>query len=154
MLLRLFQRPAYSDGEIDLYAVWRGLDDDDGMALGEICEYVIAEHGKKKEIGRVEARMGEGVCAYYFGHVGYHIDPEWRGHHYALHACRLILPVFRRFGKRNVVITCDPDNLPSRKTCEELGCELERVVKVQQFVRDRWSISREKCRYIWYMERN
>ena len=30
--------------------------------------------------------------------------------------------------KESVVITCDPDNTASRKTCEGLGCELERII--------------------------
>jgi len=149
---RRFQRPAYSDGVIDLYPVWRGLAPDDDMGFGDVYDYVITEHGRKREIGRVEARLGEGLCCYYFGHVGYHIDPPWRGHHYALRACRLIAPVFRRAGKRSAVITCDPDNTPSRKTCEELGCVLERTVKVPARVRERWEISREKHRFIWVLE--
>jgi predicted acetyltransferase len=50
-----------------------------------------------------------------------------------------------------VVITCDPDNWASRKTCIKLGCELERTVDVPRRIQTRWLISERKCRYIWRM---
>ena len=50
----------------------------------------IAEHGNRQEIGRISYRPGESAAIYYFGHIGYHIDPQWRGNHYAEKACRLI----------------------------------------------------------------
>ncbi|MBR6030024.1 MAG: GNAT family N-acetyltransferase [Clostridia bacterium] len=148
MLLRHFQKPAYSDGVIDLYPVWHSLAGEE-PEFGDVYDYVITERGRTREIGRVEARLGESECLYYFGHVGYHIDPPWRGHHYAARACRLIAGVFRRAGFTSVVITCDPDNTASRRTCESLGCERERTVAVPARVRNRWEISAEKHRYIW-----
>ena len=54
-------------------------------------------------------------------------------------------------GKQSVVITCDPDNWPSRKTIIGLGCELERIVDVPLSIQRRWEISPVKCRYIWRM---
>lgn len=152
MIFRRFQRPAFSDGVIDLYAAGYVAPEEDDMGFGGVYDFVITLRGRKHEIGRVEARLGEGLCCYYFGHVGYHIDPPWRGHHYAARACALIAPVFIRAGKRSAVITCDPDNLPSRRTCEKLGCELERTVDVPKRVWERWEISRRKCRYIWRPE--
>ena len=59
--------------------------------------------------------------------------------------------LIRREGKSSVVITCDPDNTPSRRTCEELGCALERTVRVPAWIRAHWSISEVKCRYIWHL---
>lgn len=55
-------------------------------------------------------------------------------------------------GKSSVVITTDPDNWASRKTCLGLGCTLERTVAVPQEIRDRWEISAVKCRYIWRID--
>lgn len=62
--------------------------------------------------------MGESPCVYYFGHIGYHVDPPWRGHHYAARACALLAPLIAVAGKSSVVITADPDNFASRRTCE------------------------------------
>ena len=145
----LFRRKdALTDGVIDLIPVdeWKA---DPEMGFGEEYTWIIAPHGRRREMGRINLRLGESPCIYVFGHIGYHIDPPYRGHHYARLACRLIAPVIRRAGKRTVVITCDPDNTASRATCEHLGCVLERTVDVPEWIRSRWSISRVKCRYVW-----
>jgi len=60
-------------------------------------------------------------------------------------------PLILLHGKESVVITCDPDNWASRKTCIRLGCELERTVDVPRRIQTRWLISERKCRYIWRM---
>ena len=152
MSLRLrFSRAAWADHEIELYPVhdvWT----DPEMGFGVVKNFVIAPRGRRFEAGRISLRMGESPCVYYFGHIGYHIDPKWRGHGWAERACRLIVPEFLQAGKRSVVITCDPDNLASRKTCEHLGAELERTVDVPGEIRDRWEISAVKCRYVWTLD--
>ena len=135
------RKECLTDGVIDLIPVDDGRADPD-MGFGEEYSWIIAPHGKRREMGRINV----------YGHIGYHIDPPYRGHHYARRACRLTESVIRRAGKQSVVITCDPDNTPSRTTCEHLGCTLERTVKVPEWIRQRWSISREKCRYIWRLD--
>ncbi len=149
--MRLFRpRNILSDGVIDLIPV-REWGADPEMGFGEEYNWIIAPCGKRQEMGRINLRLGESPCVYVFGHIGYHVDPPFRGHHYALRACRLLRPLILRRGKDSVVITCDPDNVPSYRTCEELGCVLERTVDVPQWIRDSWSISAVKRRYIWRM---
>lgn len=150
MFFRRF-RPMFTDGAIDLIPIPLYPPDEE-MGFGDVYDFIIAPHGKRREMGRISVRMGESPCVYYFGHIGYHIDPPYRGHHYARLACELIRPIYESAGKRSVVITCDPDNLPSRKTCEGLGCTLERIVDVPASIRDRWEISEVKCRYIWHLD--
>ena len=58
----------------------------------------------------------------------------------------------RLSGKTSVVITCDPDNEASRKTCLRLGCYFERVADVPEDIFSRFDISHIKCRYIWHIE--
>ena len=137
-----------SDGEIDLIPV-REWPADEEMGFGREYSWIIAPRGRRREMGRISLRLGESPCVYAYGHIGYHVDPPYRGHAYARKACRLLVPLMRRHGKNSVVITCDPDNWPSRKTCEALGCELERIIEVPGWIRANWSISRVKCRYIW-----
>lgn len=144
------QKAAYSDGVIDLVP----LDlypPERAMGFGRNYDFMITEHGRRFEIGRISLRVGESPCVYYFGHIGYHIDPPYRGHRYARRACELLRPLIDLHGKASVVITCDPDNWPSRKTCEGLGCVLERIVAVPEDIQVRWEISAVKCRYIWRM---
>ncbi len=143
-------KPEYSDGEIDLIPL-NLYPPEREMGFGRNYDFMITEHGKRYEIGRISLRVGESACVYYFGHIGYHIDPPYRGHHYARKACELLRPLITLHGKETVVITCDPDNLPSRKTCIALGCELERIVDVPLYIQRRWEISAVKCRYIWHM---
>lgn len=144
------RKPEFSDGEIDLYPLRTPLNDRE-LGFGREMVWRITEHGKRQEIGVLTYRPGEGRGIYYFGHIGYHIDPPWRGKHYAGKACRLIRDEIRRSGKSSVVITCDPDNLPSRKTCESLGCLLERETDVDQDLQRKYEISPRKIRYIWVL---
>ena len=138
----------FSDGVIDLIPL-RLYPPEEEMGFGHNYDYMITEHGKRYEIGRISLRVGESPCVYYFGHIGYHIDPPYRGHRYARRACLLLRPLIDLHGKESVVITCDPDNIPSRRTIEGLGCELERIVDVPERIQHRWEISALKCRYIW-----
>lgn len=141
-------RPAFTDGVIDLVPI-RLYPPDRDMGFGECYDYVITPHGVMREAGQISLRLGESPCVYYFGHIGYHVDPPYRGHGWAARACALLEPLMIRRGKQSVVITTDPDNIPSRRTCENLGCELERIVDVPESIRSRWEISAVKCRYIW-----
>lgn len=84
-----------------------------------------------------------------YGHIGYHIDPDYRGHRYAGRACRLLRQEILSSGKSTVVITCDPDNMPSRKTCRNLGCLLEGICAVPEQMQKDFDLSARKCRYIW-----
>lgn len=64
----------------------------------------------------------------YGGHIGYEVFPAYRGHRYALKACRLVLPLARRHGISPLIITCNPDNMASRRTIELLGATLLETV--------------------------
>lgn len=141
-------RVEYSDGVIDLIPLHIGPPDKD---LGFRHEQVwkITLHDERDEIGRISYRDGESRCVYYYGHIGYHIDQPYRGHHYAFRACELIKPEIVLSGKSSAVITCDPDNLPSRRTCIRLGCLFERVAEVPEDIYRKYDINRTKCRYIW-----
>ena len=71
-------------------------------------------------------------------------------------ACLLLEHEIRISGKSSVVITCDPDNEPSRRTCIGLGCLFEGITDVPEDIRRKYEISPVKCRYIWVLseERN
>ncbi|MGD0464823.1 MAG: GNAT family N-acetyltransferase [Tepidisphaeraceae bacterium] len=83
----------------------------------------------------------------YSGHVGYHVYPPARGRHYAERACRMLLPLARRYGINPLWITCNPDNYASRRTCERLGGKLVEIVPVpvQHALYQRGET--KKCRY-------
>ena len=141
-------RAEYSDSVIDLIPI-HFTPPDPSMGFGREQIWRITFHNSRKEIGQISYRDGESRCIYYFGHIGYHIDPPYRGHHYAKSACLLLTNEIRRSGKKTVVITCDPDNIPSRRTCEHLGCSWEGIVVVPDDIQKKYEISSVKCRYIW-----
>lgn len=66
------------------------------------------------------------------GNIGYEIDEPCRGHHYAGKACRLLFELAKRHGMEYLIITCNPDNRPSRKTCEWLGGELLEIAELPE----------------------
>ncbi len=141
-------KPDYSDGEIDLIPI-RLSPPQKELGFGHERNWRITLHGCRQEIGQIAYRPGESPAVFFFGHIGYHIQPEWRGHHYAEKACRLIREEILRSGKSSVVITCDPDNEPSRKTCRALGCLWESEVPVDEWLQRKYDISPRKERYIW-----
>lgn len=83
----------------------------------------------------------------YSGHIGYGVFPPARGHHYAERAVRLILPLARAHGIDHLWITCNPDNWPSRRTCERLGAELVEIVDIPKTNLLYEKGERQKCRY-------
>ena len=149
-MIFLRNRAEYTDGVIDLIPIHIGSPNRE-LGFGHEQVWKITLHNEKNEIGQLSYRNGESRCVYYYGHIGYHIDPPWRGHHYAVRACILIQDEIRRNGKSSVVITCDPDNLASRKTCLALGCIWESEVAVDNGLRRKFDISARKERYIWQL---
>ena len=103
--------------------------------------------------GEIALRIGEGAGLFYLGHIGYHIDPPYRGTNEALIACRLCLPVFAAMNLNSFVITTDEDNVPSIRTCEKLGCTLESTVDVPAWCQSEYEISSRKRRYVYVFEK-
>lgn len=105
-------------------------------------------HGRA-ELGTIDIRIGDNENIYYAGHIGYRVHPPYRGHHMAEKACRLIVRIARAHGMNQVVITCNPDNLPSRRTIERLGARLESIVDIPPNNELYLYGDRQKCRFIW-----
>ena len=84
------------------------------------------------QVGCCNLRLGHSGALYYAGNIGYRIDEPYRGRHYAGKACRLLFQLAKRHGMGYVIITCVPDNHPSRKTCEWLGGELLEIAELPE----------------------
>jgi predicted acetyltransferase len=99
-------------------------------------------------IGSISLRIGSAdELVLYFGHIGYGVEPAYRGHHYAERACRLLLPLAHSHGLDTLWITCNPENVPSRRTCERLGAVLVEIVNVPRRCDLYRQGERKKCRY-------
>jgi predicted acetyltransferase len=55
------------------------------------------------------------------GHIGYAVRPSRRGEGHATRALALALPEAAALGIDRVLLTCDEDNVPSRRTIEGAG---------------------------------
>ncbi len=98
--------------------------------------------------GSISLRIGHSPnLDFYLGHIGYHVLPPSRGHHYAERACRLLLPLARAHEHKVMWITCNPENAGSRRTCERLGAKLVETVNVPRDNPLYQQGDREKCRY-------
>jgi predicted acetyltransferase len=87
---------------------------------------------KGEEMGVCDLRVGYSENLYYAGNIGYTVYEGFRGRHYAAKACLLLFTLARRHGMKEVIITCNPDNIASYKTCEWVGCELVEIVEVPE----------------------
>jgi tagatose 1,6-diphosphate aldolase len=84
----------------------------------------------------------------YSGNIGYHVYPVARGRRFAERACRLVLPLARRHGLDRIWITCNPDNIASKRTCERLGARFVDVVTIPKEHPFRPRGESAKCRYL------
>ena len=85
-----------------------------------------------EKMGACDLRIGHNLSVYYGGNIGYRVEEPCRGHHYAGKACRLLFELARRHGMEYLIITCNPDNWPSRKTCEYAGGELVEIAELPE----------------------
>ena len=113
-------------------------------------QYKIIVADSEETIGHIDLRIGNTKnVLLYGGHLGFSIEPKWQGHHYAGKACNLVKPIAKTHGMDVLWITCNPDNWPSRRTCEWVGASLVEIVDLppenDQYLRG----ERRKCRYRW-----
>ena len=86
-------------------------------------------------VGKISFRIGHNYHSYYNGNIGYEVDEEYRGYHYSLLACQLVLKVAQYHKMEKIYLTCDYDNVASYKTIEKLGAKLiEEVLPPKDYI--------------------
>lgn len=100
-------------------------------------------------IGKLSLRIGDNENIYYGGHLGYTINEAFRGHSYAYKACELLRDIAEEEGLTHLIITCNPDNIPSIRTCEKLGASLLEEVDVPEYHEMYHRGEFKKRRYKW-----
>ena len=85
-----------------------------------------------REMGECDLRIGHNMNTYYGGNIGYRIEEEYRGRHYAGKACLLLFELAKKHRMDHIIITCNPDNYASRKTCEYAGCRLTEIATLPE----------------------
>lgn len=99
------------------------------------------------KVGACDLRIGYSEGTYYGGNIGYRVEEPYRGRHYAGKACHLLFGLARRHGLDFLIITCNPDNVASRRTCEYAGGVLERIVDLPEGNDMRLEGETQKCIY-------
>ncbi|WP_066194991.1 GNAT family N-acetyltransferase [Gracilibacillus timonensis] len=112
----------------------------------------ITLHGESYSIGKIDIRIGHNQQLYYGGHIGYEIYSKYRGHHYEGKAVQLIAQVARAHQMGAVLITCNPDNMASRKTCEYIGATLLEMVDLPPENDMYQRGEKQKCIYSYSLE--
>lgn len=78
----------------------------------------------KRVVGRCEYRYETGRDLWYYGHVGYVVYPPYRGHGFAYKACKeMFAYLYKKEGLHEYIVTCNPDNIASKKTILRLNGE-------------------------------
>lgn len=101
-----------------------------------------------EEMGQVRLRIGSSHhIERYAGHIGYTVEPSFRGHRYAARSVRLLIPLAAANRINPLWITCDPGNTASRRTLELAGAKFVEIVDVPEDCVIRKSGHPRKCRF-------
>lgn len=102
------------------------------------------------DVGHINFRLGDTQhLRTVAGHIGYEVRPASRGNGYAEQACRALAPFVRQV-REEVIVTADPDNLPSIRTLEKLGARFLDEVPVPPNEIAYRNGSMRKRRYQWF----
>lgn len=101
------------------------------------------------KVGHLNFKVGEtNHIMQCVGHIGYEIFPAYRGNAYSYFACNAIRPFIRKFYDR-VILTSDPENIPSIKIIEKLNATFLNETMVPKQDPSYRSGSIRKNRYEW-----
>ena len=142
-LAELFDPGILRDGELELALM------EARQAVpeeGRVPEYKFEmRHESGAKAGSLGFRINlTEQLASYGGHIGYDVEPEYRGANFAARSCRLLFPLAARHGIQELLITCAPDNIASRRTIEKIGGKLTRIAKATT----EEGIERDTCYYL------
>ncbi len=110
-------------------------------------KFKMVNASTKEEMGQIDLRIGNNENIKYRGHIGYKVHENFRGHHYAARSVKLLLGLAKKHNLDFLLITCNPDNEASKKTCERLGGELVDIVDLPKDMDMYTRGERKKCIY-------
>ena len=140
-----------TDGEIDLKIIEK-IPSNEEKAYVPAYKYRITLHDSDDSIGTIDFRVGYNENLYYVGNIGYAIKEANRGNKYASKACKIIKIVAITHGMNRIIITCNPENFPSRRTCEKAGLKLKEIVELPSYTQLYQEGERQVCIYEWSLE--
>jgi tagatose 1,6-diphosphate aldolase len=112
--------PEMIDGDLQL--VLRQTRPGDKRGWVPAYYFDMVHTGSSETMGYISLRIGHTHhVETYGGHIGYRVEPAYRGHRYAARSCRLLFPLARAHGMERLWVTCSPENAPSRRSIELAG---------------------------------
>lgn len=135
------------DGDLELVLVAKA-SADATRSYSPAYKFEMRSLATGKKLGNIDLRIGNTthlVC--YGGHIGYGVRPEHRGNRYAARSTQLLFPLAKKHDLNPLWITCNPDNLASRRTCEIAGGTLVEIVDLPKDNDMYRQGDRQKCRY-------
>jgi predicted acetyltransferase len=139
-----------TDGEIEL-VLREKQQAPPGKGFVPQYHFDICLAGKKHTpAGKIRLRVGKTKrVTTYAGNIGFEIDEVYRGHRFAAKACYLIKKVASDHRMKTCWLTCRPDNLPSKRTCEIIGAKFVEIVDIPEDYDIYKKGNKQMCRYRW-----
>jgi len=134
-----------SSSEIDLELV-RKIPSD--RSYCPIYSFAIVKSGTRHRVGFIELRVGFDIEIFCSGNIGYYIEDRHRGRGYASKAACLLVPLARKHHMNRLTITCNPENLASAKTAENIGARYLEFIKLPKSCGQYKQGDRFKRRYV------
>jgi tagatose 1,6-diphosphate aldolase len=98
--------------------------------------------------GIIDLRLGDTPeLIFHGGHMGYRVEEPYRGRRFAARAVRMALPIAWEAGMSELWITCAPENIASRRTCEIAGGEFVETRRLASWSAMRADGRSHSCRY-------
>ena len=99
-------------------------------------------------VGRCDLRIGHNENTKHGGNIRYEVFEPFRGNRYAAKACKLLFVLAKKHNMDKVFITCSPDNIASRRTCELSGGILIDILDIPSWHEMYEMGRRQTCQYV------
>ncbi|KKQ71286.1 MAG: tagatose-bisphosphate aldolase, tagatose 1,6-diphosphate aldolase [Candidatus Peregrinibacteria bacterium GW2011_GWC2_39_14] len=135
-----------TDDELELILI-KTVPANDKLNYIPVYEFEMRNSKTSEKMGYIHFRVGYNENIKYGGHIGYGVDEKFRGKKYALRSLKLLFPFAKKHKINPLWTTCNPENAPSRKTCELAGGKLVEIIDIPKHNDCYHRGERKKCRY-------
>jgi predicted acetyltransferase len=139
-----------SDGELTLRFDGKKQVTEPDNEIQAYC-FTMINSSTGNEMGGINIKAGytENIVNYR-GNIGFTVYDSFRGKHYSARGCVLLIPVIVILEMTPVWLTCNIDNIPSKRNIERIGAIYIDTVKVpEEYYPYYPENARVKNRYRW-----
>ena len=148
MSFRFYQPGRLVDRDLELVLVEKIFPEANEIANVPVYKFEMRTTNTGLKLGRIDFRVGHTQdLTMYAGHFGYGVGQKYRGNRYAARSCQLLFSLAKKHLIDPIWITCNPDNMASRRTCEIAGGKLVEIVDLPPDNDQYQEGDRQKCRY-------